>query len=63
LSWRICSTRGSGLNFCSKLNLTIRLIKFIIQIFRCSFLKFRIQTKNFSCMSISSYESDIATWS
>jgi hypothetical protein len=31
--------------------------------FRCSFLKFRIQTENFSCMSISSYESDTAAWS
>ncbi len=26
LSWRVCSTRGSGLNFCSKLNSTIRLL-------------------------------------
>jgi hypothetical protein len=48
--WFSSSSRFSSLIF----------IKFIIQIFRCSFLKFRIQTKNFSCMSISSYESDTA---
>jgi hypothetical protein len=51
--WFSSSSRFSSLIF----------IKFIIQIFKCSFLKFRIQTKNFSCMSISSYESDTAAWS
>jgi hypothetical protein len=43
--------------------LSLIFIKFIIQIFRCNFLKFRIQRKFFSCMSISSYESNTAAWS
>jgi hypothetical protein len=48
--WFLSSSRFSSLIF----------IKFIIQYFRCSFLKIRIQTENFSCMSISSYECDTA---